>query len=101
GSEFVKRGAVSEARLCHLLAVIRLALNYDVPGLYTDTPSLNRCRAGANLLWAELDGQATTMRRLFGGHRHCTIADCRRVLTKAGWKLLDGPSRIFHHVESC
>ncbi len=100
GSEFAKRGAVSEARLCHLLAVIRLALNYDVPGLYTDAPSLNRCRAGANLLWAEPDGHTPTMRRMFGAHRNRTIADCRRVLTKAGWKLLEGPSRIFHHVES-
>jgi biotin synthase len=51
-SELHKYGIVSESRMAHILAVVRLALGYETPGNCTNEPNVIGAFAGANLLWA-------------------------------------------------
>ena len=90
-----KYGIVSEARMAHILAVVRLALGYDVPGNCTHEPNVAGAAAGANLVWAEAGSNPRDTEKETEGKRGLTVKDCIRVLEEAEWKVLKGPSRFY------
>ncbi len=90
-----EHGLVSEAKMAHILAVVRLALGYDVPGNCTHEPNVIGAAAGANLLWAETGSNPRDTEEETEGKRGMTVGDCRRVLEEAEWKVLQGPSKFY------
>jgi biotin synthase len=95
GTELGTLGLVSEARMAHILAVIRLALGYDIPGNCTHEPNVIGCVAGANLLWAESGSNPRDTDAETEGKRGMTVAECREILRQAEWNVLDGPSALY------
>ncbi len=53
GTKLAAYGIVSEARMAHILAAVRLAMGFGVPGNCTHEPNVAGALAGANLFWAE------------------------------------------------
>jgi len=94
-TELAKHGIVSEARMAHILAVVRLALPFSVPGNCTHEPNVIGCAAGANLLWAESGSNPRDTEKETEGIRGMTVNDCREVLQEAEWEVLDGPSQFY------
>jgi biotin synthase len=88
-------GIVSEARMAHILAVVRLALGHDIPGNCTHEPNVIGAAAGANLLWAEAGANPRDTEKETEGKRGMTVRDCIRVLEEAEWKVLQGPSKYY------
>jgi biotin synthase len=88
-------GIVSEARMAHILAVVRLALGYEIPGNCTHEPNVIGAAAGANLLWAEAGSNPRDTEKETEGKRGMTVRDCIRVLEEAEWKVLQGPSKFY------
>lgn len=86
---------VSEARMAHILAVVRLALGYDVPGNCTHEPNVIGCAAGANLLWAEVGSNPRDTQQETQQARGMNVGQCRAILKEAEWKVLDGPSVFY------
>ena len=95
GTEMAKLGIVSEARMAHILAVVRLALSDDVGGNCTHEPSVIGAAAGANLLWAEAGSNPRDTETKTENQRGMTVQDCIRVLEEAEWKVLKGPSQFY------
>ena len=95
GTKLAKHGTVSEARMAHILAVVRLALGTDTPGNCTHEPSVIGAAAGANLFWAESGSNPRDTEADTEGKRGMTVQDCRRLLQEAEWEVLDGPSRFY------
>ena len=95
GTEMEKKGRVSEARMAHILAVVRLALGYDVPGNCTHEPNGMGAMAGANLLWAESGANPRDTAEETTEQRGMTVAQCRTIFQEADWKVLDGPSQFY------
>lgn len=83
---------VSEARMAHYLAVVRLALGYDVAGHYAHAPNVVGVAVGANLICAEVGYIPRETEVDLKGKM--TVEDCRTILTEADWEILAGPSRI-------
>ena len=94
-TDMAEHGIVSEARMAHILAVVRLALGYDVPGNCTHEPNVIGVAAGANLLWAEAGSNPRDTEEETEGKRGMTVKDCIRVFEEAEWKVLEGPSRFY------
>jgi len=90
-----KLGIVSEARMAHILAVVRLALSDDVGGNCTHEPNVIGAAAGANLLWAEAGSNPRDTETKTENQRGMTVQDCIRVLEEAEWKVLKGPSQFY------
>lgn len=90
-----EHGIVSEAKMAHILAVVRLALGYDIPGNCTHEPNVIGAAAGANLLWAEAGSNPRDTDAETEGKRGMTVKDCIRVLEEAEWKVLKGPSKFY------
>ena len=88
-------GIVSEAKMAHILAVVRLALGYQVPGNCTHEPNVIGAAAGANLLWAEAGANPRDTEKETEGKRGMTVQECVRVLKEAEWNTLRGPSRLY------
>jgi biotin synthase len=95
GTKLARHGIVSEARMAHILAVVRLALGYDVPGNCTHEPNVIGAAAGANLLWAESGSNPRDTQADTEGQRGMTVAQCRTVLEEAEWQVLNGPSVFY------
>lgn len=86
-------GMVSEARMAHILGVVRLAVGLDVPGHCTHEPGIMAAAmGGANLLWAESGSNPRDTEK--DTYRGWTVKSCRNVYTEAEWRILDGPSKI-------
>lgn len=94
-TQLADRGIVSEARMAHILAVVRLALGYDVPGNCTHEPNVIGAAAGANLLWAEAGSNPRDTENSTEDQRGMTVSECIRILKEGEWKVLDGPSLFF------
>jgi len=95
GTELAELGIVSEARMAHILAVVRLVLPLTIKGNCTHEPNALGAAAGANLLWAEMGANPRdTVERTEEG-RGMTVPDCRQVLHEAEWDCLDGPSVFY------
>jgi biotin synthase len=97
-TKMAQYGIVSEAKMAHILAVVRLALGYDVPGNCTHEPNVIGAAAGANLLWAEAGSNPRDTEKETEGKRGLTVKDCIRVLEEAEWKVLKGPSKFYGSV---
>jgi biotin synthase len=76
-SELHKYGIVSESRMAHILAVVRLALGYETPGNCTHEPNIIGAFAGANLLWAESGSNPRDTEEKTEGKRGMTVQDCK------------------------
>jgi biotin synthase len=94
-TELSRHGMISEARMAHLVSVVRLALGPDIPGNCTHEPCVIGAAAGANLLWAEEGSNPRDTESKTEGARGMTVAQCRKVLEEAEWKVLAGPSRFY------
>lgn len=95
GTRLERFGVTSEARMAHIIAVVRLALGYDVPGNCTHEPNVIGCAAGANLLWAETGSNPRDTSEKTEDARGMTVARCREVLAEAEWEVLEGPSVFY------
>ncbi len=95
GTAKAELGILSDARMAHILAVVRLALGYEVPGHCTHEPGvLAAASGGANLVWAETGSNPRDTESDTEGRRGMTVSDCRNVLEEAEWDILGGPSRF-------
>lgn len=95
GTVLACRGIVSEARMAHILAVVRLAIGYDTPGNCTHEPNVIGSAAGANLLWAESGSNPRDTEEKTEQQRGLTVQDCRDLFREAEWEVLEGPSRFY------
>jgi biotin synthase len=97
GTVLADHGITSEARMAHILAVVRLALDDEVPGNCTHEPNSLGTTAGANLLWAESGSNPRDIERDTEGARGMTVQQCRQILKEGEWDILDGPSLFYSH----
>jgi biotin synthase len=88
-------GMVSEARMAHILAVVRLVLPLDVAGNCTHEPNALGAAAGANLFWAEAGANPRDTRERTEEGRGATVARCRELFREAEWTCHEGSSRFF------
>jgi biotin synthase len=95
GTDPARHGMVSEARMAHILAVVRLAVGYDTPGNCTHEPNVIGAVAGANLLWAESGSNPRDTEERTEGKRGMTVHDCREVFREAELQVLEGPSKLY------
>ena len=95
GTALSRHGMVSEARMAHVLAVVRLAVPLSVPGNCTHEPNVTGAAAGANLLWAESGSNPRDTAAETEAKRGMTVAECRTVLQEAEWQVLEGPSKFY------
>ncbi len=95
GTELAKYGMVTEARMAHILAAVRLALSYEIAGHCTHEPGvIAAASGGANLVWAETGSNPRDTEKDTEGRRGRTVKDCRNILKEAEWDALDGASRF-------
>ena len=94
-TELCQHGRASEVRMAHILAVVRLALGYSIPGNCTHEPNVIGAAAGANLFWAEAGSNPRDTEKETEGKRGMTVADCQRIFQEAEWEVLEGPSRFY------
>jgi biotin synthase len=94
-TKMAQYGIVSEAKMAHILAVVRLALGYNVPGNCTHEPNVIGAAAGANLVWAEAGSNPRDTEKETEGKRGMTVKDCITVLKEAEWHVLQGPSKFY------
>ncbi len=95
GTELAPHGMVSEARMAHILAVLRLAVDYNTPGNCTHEPNVIGAAAGANLLWAESGSNPRDTEEKTEEKRGMTVQDCMMVFREAEWQVLQGPSKFY------
>lgn len=95
GSEKEKFGKISEAKMAHIVAVVRLATGYGVSGNCTHEPNVISISAGANLIWAESGSNPRDIEKDTEGKRGMTVQQCRELFKEAEWKVLTGPSKLF------
>lgn len=95
GTRLSTYGMVSEAKMAHILAVVRLAMGYQVVGNCTHEPNVIGADAGANLFWAETGSNPRDTEKETADSRGISVEKCREIYKEAEWKVLDGPSRMF------
>ncbi len=95
GTKLAGYGIVSEARMAHILAVVRLAMGFGVPGNCTHEPNVTGAIAGANLFWAESGANPRDDREQTEKSRGTNINDCRQLFIEAEWDVATGPSPFF------
>ncbi len=94
-TKMAQYGIVSEAKMAHILAVVRLSLRYNVPGNCTHEPNVMGAAAGSNLVWAEAGSNPRDTEEETEGKRGMTVKNCIRVLEEAEWQVLQGPSKFY------
>ena len=94
-TKMAKYGIVSEAKMAHILAVVRLALGYDIPGNCTHEPSIIGAAAGANLFWAESGSNPRDTKEKTEEKRGMSVPECKQLLEEAEWQVLSGPSKFY------
>ena len=95
GTSLSTQGMVSEARMAHILAVVRLAMGLAIPGNCTHEPNVLGAIAGANLLWAEAGSNPRDTVNNTEHSRGYDVNRCQSIFSEAEWKVLEGPSRFF------
>jgi len=95
-TKLAQYGIVSEARMAHILAVVRIALGYDIPGNCTHEPNVIGAAAGANLLWAETGSNPRDIEKETAGRRGMSVQQCKQIFQEAEWTVLSGPSKFFN-----
>ncbi|MEN6326748.1 MAG: radical SAM protein [Syntrophomonas sp.] len=94
-TELCGYGMTSEARMAHILSVVRLAMGYGIAGNCTHEPNVAGAQAGANLFWAEAGSNPRDVVKETESSRGYDMKRCRNILAEAEWKILQGPSRFF------
>jgi len=97
-TEMAARGIVSELRMAHLLAVIRVVLPLSIRGICTHEPNALGAAAGANLFWAEVGANPRDTAERTERSRGLSVPRCREIFAEADWALLDGPSAFYRAV---
>lgn len=100
GSEKERYGRLSEAKLAHIVAVVRLATGYSIPGNCTHEPNVISISAGANLIWSESGSNPRDTEKNTEGKRGMTVKQCRELFKEAEWEILTGPSKLFNPEKS-
>lgn len=95
GTRLAAQGMVNESRMALILAVVRLATGFNVPGNCTHEPNGIGAMAGANLFWAEQGANPRDTEKETEASRGFSVAKCREIFREAGWDVLDGPSRMY------
>lgn len=95
GTRLAAQGMVNESRMALILAVVRLATGFNVPGNCTHEPNGIGAMAGANLFWAEQGANPRDTEKETEASRGFSVAKCREIFREAGWDMLDGPSRMY------
>ncbi len=95
GTAMAHFGMVTEARMAHILAVVRLALGYNTPGNCTHEPNVTGAVAGANLLWAETGSNPRDVEKETERKRGMTVKDCSHIFEEAEWNVLNGSSKFY------
>jgi biotin synthase len=95
GTKFSDCGMISEVRAAHIMAVVRLAMGYGVPGNCTHEPSVIGAVAGANLLWAEAGSNPRDVVENTEKNRGFDTNRCRQIYTEAEWKVRAGASLYY------
>lgn len=99
GTELSKHGIVSEAKMAHIVAVVRLATGYNIIGNCTHEPNVIGVASGANIIWAETGSNPRDTEKETEGKRGLNVQQCRRIFKEAEWDTLMGPSKIFSTVK--
>lgn len=94
-TELYVHGMTTEVRMANILAIVRLAMGYNIPGNCTHEPNVAGAQAGANLLWAEAGANPRDVVEETESSRGYDTKKCQNILTEAEWKILAGPSRFF------
>jgi len=94
-TELNEHGMISEARMAHILAVVRLSMGYSIPGNCTHEPNVVGAQSGANLLWAEAGANPRDIVQETEVSRGFDMLKCFNVLKEAEWQVLKGPSHFF------
>lgn len=95
GTSLAAHGMVSEARMALILAVVRLATGFAVPGNCTHEPNVAGAIAGANLIWAEAGANPRDVREKTEEGRGFDVRRCREIFGEAETPVLTGPSLMF------
>lgn len=95
GTVLSKYGMVSEIKMAVLLAVVRLAMGYQVKGNCTHEPNVIGAAAGASLFWAETGSNPRDTSQETAENRGFSVARCQDLFEEADWKVLSGPSKMF------
>lgn len=95
GTAMSEHGITSEARMALILAVVRLAMGYEVAGNCTHEPNVHGAVAGASLLWAEAGSNPRDTAEQTEASRGYDVTRCREIYKEAEWPVLDGPSKFF------
>jgi len=95
GTTLAKYDIVSEAKMAHILAAVRLALGGSIKGNCTHEPNVVGACAGANLLWAEVGSNPRDTIKDTEKKRGMSVQDCISILREAEWSVLDGPSQLY------
>lgn len=85
-------GQISELRLAQITAVVALAALHcpELRSVGVHEPNLLGITSGANAIYAETGANPRDMEKDTSGHRGLDIADCKQMLTEAGF------ARLFH-----
>lgn len=95
GTPLSKYGMMSEAKMAHILAVVRLAMGPDILGNCTHEPNVHGAAAGANLIWAEVGSNPRDIAGETQKNRGFSVEKCREIFWEADWEVLSGPSQFF------
>jgi biotin synthase len=95
GTKLAAYGMVSEAKMAHILAVVRLATGGSVRGNCTHEPNGLGATAGSNLFWAESGSNPRDKRQKPDHNRGFSVNKCKELFNETEWAVLDGPSRFF------
>lgn len=97
-TSLANHGKISAAGMAHILAVVRLAMGYEVSGNCTHEPNVLGVTASANLLWAEAGSNPRDTVHNTETSRGFDMAGCREILAEAGVEQSRGPSSMFNSV---
>ena len=97
GTKLGEIGTVSEARMAHILAVVRLVLPLSIKGNCTHEPNSLGTAAGANLLWAEVGANPRDVKEKTEEGRGTTVKQCQEILREGEWECLEGPSIFYRN----
>lgn len=94
-SPLAQHGQVSYARMTTIVAAVALITGRGIAGNCTHEPNQLAVFNGANLLWAEVGSNPRDTEGKTEENRGWTVPRCRELLEECGWKVLDGPSKLF------
>jgi biotin synthase len=95
GTRLGDLGTVSEARMAHILAVVRLVLPLSIKGNCTHEPTILGASVGANLMWAEAGGNPRDTEEKTEEARGRTVGEIRDIFSEAEWSCLEGQSVFY------